>query len=401
MAPSLLEPVFSANLGGTISKRDPTSIQGLRSSNIQTYEPGRTVIEDHESYEHEHLLPTFPDVKWEPLEEVPYNDRGVNGDPEFSNLLAEATDIFDCTPKIGTEIHGVNLAKLTAAQKDDLARLIATRGVVFFRDQTDLDIEAQRELGQYFGKLHKHATTSVPREPGLEDVHVVYTDEKSKDQRAKFAPIFLWHSDVTYELQPLSYTSLKLLTGPPRGGGGDTLWASQYAVYDALSKPMQRYLESLTALHSAEIQAIGSRAVGRAVRRDPVTTEHPLVRTNPVTGWKSVFFNPGFVTQIVGVPKTESDAIINYLNEVISTTQELHVRFQWRKNDVAFWDNRVCNHSASYGFAPHRRHAVRVGCQGERPTLDPKGTSQEEEYISRYRLPQVNKDGSGQSNYND
>lgn len=135
---------------------------------------------------------------------------------------------------------------------------------------------------------------------------------------------------------------MKLLTGPPRGGGGDTLWASQYAVYDALSKPMQRYLESLTALHSAEIQAIGSKAVGRTVRRDPVVTEHPLVRTHPVTGWKSVFFNPGFVTQIVGVPKTESDAIINYLNEVISTTQEIHVRFQWRKNDVAFWDNRVC-----------------------------------------------------------
>ncbi|KAL8825382.1 MAG: hypothetical protein Q9191_004450 [Dirinaria sp. TL-2023a] len=288
MAPSLVEPVFSAHLGGTKSKHDLTSTQGLKSSNIQTYEPGRTVIEDHESYEHEHLLPTFPDVKWEPLEEVPYNDRGINGDPEFRNLLAEATDIFDYTPKIGTEILGVNLAKLTAAQKDDLARLIATRGVVFFRDQTDLDIEAQRELGQYFGKLHKHATTSVPQEPGLEDVHVVYTDEKSKDQRAKFAPIFLWHSDVTYELQPLSYTSLKLLTGPPRGGGGDTLWASQYAVYDALSKPMQRYLESLTALHSAEVQATGSRAVGRAVRRDPVTTEHPLVRTNPVTGWKII-----------------------------------------------------------------------------------------------------------------
>ena len=105
---------------------------------------------------------------------------------------------------------------------------------------------------------------------------------------------------------------------------------------------MQRYLESLTALHSAEIQAAGSRAVGRTVRREPVTTEHPLVRTNPVTGWKSVFFNPGFVTSIVGVPKAESDAIINFLNEVICASPELQVRFQWRKNDVAFWDNRVC-----------------------------------------------------------
>lgn len=147
---------------------------------------------------------------------------------------------------------------------------------------------------------------------------------------------------MTYEVQPPSYTILKLLSGPPRGGGGDTLWASMYAVYDVLSPHMQKYLEGLTALHSADIQAVGSKACGRAVRRDPVTTEHPLVRTNPVTGWKSVFFNPGFVTAIVGVPKVESDAIVQLLNEVMTTTQELHVRYQWQKNDVVIWDNRVC-----------------------------------------------------------
>lgn len=93
--------------------------------------------------------------------------------------------------------------------------------------------------------------------------------------------------------------------------------------------------------------------------------------------------------------------IISYLNKVVSTTQELHVRFQWNKDDVAFWDNRVTNHSASYGFAPHRRHAVRVCCQAERPTLAPDAKSQEEELGKKYGLPPVNKDGSGQSNYND
>lgn len=182
---------------------------------------------------------------------------------------------------------------------------------------------------------------------------------------------------------------------------------------------MQRYVEGLSALHSAKMQADGSAALGRPVRRDPIITEHPLVRTHPVTGWKSLFFNPGFVTKIVGVPKTESDHIISYLNEVIATTNELHVRFQWGKNDVAFWDNRICvslaigkfaalylishiqNHSASYGFAPHRRHAVRVACHGERPTFDSEGKSQEEELNARYGLPSVNKDGSGTANYND
>ena len=147
---------------------------------------------------------------------------------------------------------------------------------------------------------------------------------------------------MTYEIQPPSYTSLKLLAGPPRGGGGDTVWSSQYAAYDVLSAPMQRYLEGLMALHSAEMQADAARALKRPVRREPIVTEHPLIRTHPVTGWKSLFFNPGFVTKIVGIPKMESDMIVEFLSEVIATTQELHVRVQWKPADVVFWDNRIC-----------------------------------------------------------
>ena len=174
----------------------------IKNQSKLVYEPGRTTAENHPDYEYDDFRPMFPDAHWEQLGEVPYEDRGVQGDPQFRNLLADATDIFDYIPKIGTEIHGVNLAKLTSAQKDDLARLIATRGVVFFRNQTDFDIDAQRQLGEYFGKLHKHATTAVPRRGDLDDVHVVYTDEKSKDQRAKFAPTFLWHSDVSLLSHP-------------------------------------------------------------------------------------------------------------------------------------------------------------------------------------------------------
>lgn len=401
MAPFLEEPSIRPRVSGELNINRATLHQPAKQSLDIPYEPGRTTVEVHDEYEYDDLRPTFPDVHWEPLTEVPYNERGTQGDPQYGNLLSDAIDVFDYNPKIGTEIHGINLAKLTDAQKDDLARLVSTRGVVFFRNQTDLDIDAQRELGQYFGQLHKHATTSVPRRGDLDDVHVVYTDEKSKVQRASFAPTFLWHSDVTYEVQPPSYTSLKVLTGPPRGGGGDTLWVSQYAVYDLLSPGMQKYLEGLEALHSAQIQADGSIALGRTVRREPVVTKHPLIRTHPVTGWKSVFFNPGFVTDIVGIPKAEADAIIHYLNELISTTQEISVRFQWQKNDVAMWDNRICNHSASYGFSPHRRHAVRVACRAERPYFDPTSKSQEEDLNAHYGLPSVNKDGSGQSNYND
>ena len=197
MAPFLEEP--STRVTFSLKPKLDGGILDLtdRKGHDVQYQPGRTIVEGHDNYEYDDLRPTFPDVKWEPLTEVPYHERGTNGDPQFRNLLSDATDIFDYNPKIGTEIHGVNLARLTDAQKDDLARLISTRGVVFFRDQTDLDIDAQRELGQYFGHLHKHATTSVPSRGDLDDVHVVYTDENAKVQRAKFAPSFLWHSDVS------------------------------------------------------------------------------------------------------------------------------------------------------------------------------------------------------------
>lgn len=396
MAPGLVEPVAIQTAATAADPKNQTK------TNVLNYTPGRSPVKKYdETYEYEDLKPSFPDIKWPPLTELPYEDKGLLGDPEFKNLLSSATDIFDYNPKIGTEIHGIDLANLTDAQKNDLARLIAIRGVVFFRNQKNFDIEAQRELGKYFGHLHKHATTATPRRPGLEDIHVVYTGEDSPDLRALFTPTFLWHSDVTYELQPPSYTSLKVLTGPPRGGGGDTIWASGYAAYDQLSAPMQKYLESLTALHSADMQAAGSIALGRTVRRSPITTAHPLVRTNPVTGWKSLFFNPGFVTKIVGIPKTESDHIIAYLNEIVATGPESQARFQWNEGDVAFWDNRVVNHSASYGFAPHRRHAVRVAAQAERPYLDPRSRSQEEDLAERYGLRRADKNGAGVVNYND
>ena len=192
MAPGLLETIHDQPYGSSkIISKD------LQNPPKLFYEPGRTKVTNHQKYEHEWARPRFPDVRWEPLKEIPYSDKALRGDPNFRNLLDAATDVFDYNPKIGTEVHGVDLTNLTNAQKDDLARLISVRGVVFFRDQKNLGINAQRELGKYFGELHRHATTAVPKQEGLEDVHVVYTDEKSKDQRAFFTPTFLWHSDVS------------------------------------------------------------------------------------------------------------------------------------------------------------------------------------------------------------
>ncbi len=193
MAPSLdglTESWFPSAPTKTMSYNEQTS-------SAADYVPGRTIVKKQDNYKYEHLKPLYPDEKWPELQETPYMDRGILGDPEFSNLKAIATDIFDYNPRIGTEVHGVDLANLTDAQKNDIARLIAVRGVVFFRDQKNFDLDAQRDLGAYFGTLHKHATTCVPKCRGYDDVHVILYDENSKDQRTLFAPTFQWHSDVS------------------------------------------------------------------------------------------------------------------------------------------------------------------------------------------------------------
>jgi sulfonate dioxygenase len=199
MAPYLQEQTAEAS---PLTINTKPSTQAAHTKPL-AYEPGRTIVETHENYAYDHLLPTFPDLKWDPLEEVPYHDKGILGSPSFSSLTSTATSIRDFNPRIGTEVTGIDLASLSSAQKNDIARLIATRGVVFFRNQKNFDIEAQRELGKYFGTLHRHATTSVPKQQGLEDVHVVFAEGARGARNHIFSPSFLWHSDVS-NLIPLA-----------------------------------------------------------------------------------------------------------------------------------------------------------------------------------------------------
>jgi alpha-ketoglutarate-dependent taurine dioxygenase len=370
-------------------------IEGLDVSAIDL--ESLSLYEREEYYEFEDFTPHYPGVHWDPLVEYHYTDRALNADNSYRNLFKAATKVRHITPKIGTELEGVNLAVLTDVQKNELALLAANRGVVFFRDQRDLDVHKQLDLGRYYGRLHKHPTTGLPKDPSLDEVHVVWVDKpkapvqdghqpNSIPEEAAFKSYYHWHSDVTYEKQPPAYTTLKLLDGPEVGG--DTYWASGYALYDLLSPDLQRYLENRTAVHSAVEQANNAKKNNHPVRRDPVVNEHPIVRVHPVTGYKAVFVNPGFTRSIVGVPKAESDAILNYLYSLISSHPAIRVRFQWKKNDVAFWDNRVTFHTPIVDYIPFRRHAIRVTPQGEVPYYDPKGISQQsvvDEAINEHR----------------
>lgn len=147
---------------------------------------------------------------------------------------------------------------------------------------------------------------------------VVYNDASRRPDPSAFSKLDLWHSDVSYEMQPPSTTALKVITGPPYGG--DTLWSSgsviryelhpvltavpcRYALYSSFSPQFQKYLESLYAVHSAVAQADGARAAGHTVRREPIESIHPVVRVHPATGWKSVYVNPGACTPQARPPR--------------------------------------------------------------------------------------------------
>ena len=262
------------------------------------------------------------------------------------------------TPNIGAEILGVDLEHLDedifAVLRDALTRHL----VVFFRDQ-DISIEAHKALGTRFGVLDVH-----PNDPGLEghpEVMIIHADETSKRVAGE-----MWHSDVSCAAEPPMGSILHMHEVPDEGG--DTLFASMYAAYDALSDRMQAYLSGLTAVHDGgpyyrEVNAIiGRDDGGRTYPR----SEHPVVRTHPVSGRKCLFVNSMFTTRIVGVPKAESDAVLGFLFEHVRNPL-FQCRFRWARHSVAFWDNRCTQHYAVWDYFPKRRSGHRVTVRGERP----------------------------------
>lgn len=178
---------------------------------------------------------------------------------------------------------------------------------------------------------------------------------------------------------------LKIHTLPATGG--DTLWTSGYELYDRLSKPMQAFLEGLTAVHDATFFHDEARRLGNPLRKgirghplntgDSLTAEHPVIRTNPVTGWKSVFVNKGFTKRILGLSRDESDMLLKYLFDFVVHNHDAQVRYHWAKNDIALWDNRCTLHCATYDYE-EARAGDRVCSLGEAPYFDPNSKSRKE-----------------------
>ncbi|KAF4031700.1 TfdA family Taurine catabolism dioxygenase TauD [Phytophthora infestans] len=330
---------------------------------------------EHYKFDHSELLSVYPDTKFDPIPVLPVEDRALKADPTFKNLLKDAT-VTHLAPKIGTELSGIQLHELSNVQRDELALLIAHRGVVFFRDQ-EINIEQQLELGRYYGPLHAHQNLGHPK-----DHHEVVVVENSVEtsegflKRQMYDPFNAWHSDVSNERQPPSYTSFKVLTNPPVGG--DTLWASASEAYDRLTPPMREFISGLTAIHTGIVSTLYYWYILKLpqLQHDSLEFEHPVVRTHPVTGRQGLYVNPAFTTRIVQLSKAESDAVLKLLYQHATEGHEFHVRFSWTKNAVAIWDNRSTFHYATFDYLPGNRHAIRVTPHGEVPYFDPKAVTQ-------------------------
>jgi len=308
--------------------------------------------------------------KFPPTEIFDFTEPGSRADPKKPNLITESTSLRHLSPYLGTEVTGVQISQLSKEGLDELALLAAERKVLLLPDQDfkDLPPEKQIAIARHFGPIQRHPTSGNVK--GYPEFHVVYRDAKNNRfeeyRGANRANKTSWHSDVSYEKQTPGTTLFWILDQP--GVGGDTLFASQVEAYNRLSPEFKKRLEGLRAVHSAVPQAEASRSRGGPVRREPVETEHPLVRVHPATGEKALYINQGFTKYIVDFKDEESEYLLKFLFDHISKGADFHIRASYHPGTVVVWDNRVTVHSATNDFEKvTRRHAVRLTPQAEVP----------------------------------
>lgn len=264
-------------------------------------------------------------------------------------MLSNSLDVRSVGPAVGAEILGVDLREpLPGETLRAVRQTLADRGVVFFRDQVlsaDQHIAFARQFGdininRFFAKLPEHPEIAL------------VAKEKHHTRNIGGG----WHTDHSYDEEPALGSVLYAREVPPMGG--DTLFASMYAAYDALSDSMKAFLADLTAVHDGARVYLGKgrpNPPGMQVPRH----EHPVVRVHPDTGRKVLFVNRMFTSHIVQLATHESDALLEMLFRH-AAAPDFQCRFKWQVGSVAFWDNRCAHHYAVWDYFPHRRSGHRI-----------------------------------------
>ena len=276
--------------------------------------------------------------------------------------MVQSLQIRRTSGALGAEISGVDLSQ--ELPDDTIAAIrqaLVEHQVIFFRDQ-DLTPARQVAFGRRFGPLNIH-----PYVQGMAGQPEVMEIVKEPSDRINFGGG--WHSDMSFLETPAIGSILYAVELPE--WGGDTLFASQAAAFEALSPGLQATLEGLNAVHSAsrEYSAQGASAQKRGAMQvaeaDGYVGEyvHPIVLVHPETGRKALYVNPAFTLRIDGWKTRESKALLDYLFDHCRY-EAFTTRFHWAKGSVAFWDNRSVWHFALNDYPGQRRHMRRV-------TVDP------------------------------
>ncbi|KAL4753858.1 hypothetical protein BDW72DRAFT_201096 [Aspergillus terricola var. indicus] len=306
-------------------------------------------------------LPVRPEGFTPTLDSPPFvaEEPGLRADPELPELLSSKTISKNVTPRVGTEIWGLQLSQLTPAGLDQVALLAAQRGVLVFRDQDFADIGPERQLAiaRHFNPLHKHPTMGYPKGTGPE-FQVVYADEKaiSATLLGSRTTYDLWHIDQTFTPNTPGVTFSWVLEVPRIRWGRYSLHFVDSSVQCPLTGISRRPPPSEAFTHQCQASSQGG-CQDRA----------PAGDINPVTKEPVLFVNPTIARQVVGFKPSESDFLLGFLHDHIRSL-DFSCRISWEKGTVVVWDQRTVAHSAIPDFKEgERRHMVRIIPYGSQP----------------------------------
>ena len=278
--------------------------------------------------------------------------------------MSEKVNIKPLGPYIGAQVSGVDLTRgLSDNQFEQIYHALIRHQVLFFREQ-EITPSQQRALALRFGDLHIHPV--YPHAEGVEEIIVLDTHNDNPPDNDN------WHTDVTFIETPPAGAILAAKQLPETGG--DTLWTSGIAAYEALSEPFKKLLSGLEAEHDFRKSfqeykyahnEVEHQRWREAVAKNP-PLRHPVIRTHPVSGRQALFVNEGFTTRIVNLTEKESETLLGFLFAHI-TKPEFQVRWRWQQNDIAIWDNRVTQHYANADYLPARRIMHRATILGDKP----------------------------------
>jgi taurine dioxygenase len=261
---------------------------------------------------------------------------------------------------VGAEITGVQLAALDAAGISAIKAALATHGVLHIRDQ-ELTPEQHIAFARGWGGIDLNSY--FPLNDAYPEIAEV---RKEKEQKTNIGGG--WHTDHSYDQIPAMGSILVARELPP--SGGDTLFASMGAVWDALSPGLQATLRTLKGVHSADhiysptgFYATTDMAADLRGQEIKTLAVHPAVIKHPDTGRPLLYVNGAFLTHFEGWTPAESRALINYLYE-FGSQDRFTCRIKWKPGDVAIWDNRATWHTAKNDYHGHRRVMHRITLSG-------------------------------------